>query len=326
MSAEISALILAAGKGVRMKSDLPKVLHPILGRPMVQYVIEAARVIKAEPVSVVVGYGRERLEQALKHLGVAFITQAEQLGTGHAVRCYSESRAKPPEHLLVVCGDTPLLSHDSLRAMTELHLKEQPALTMLTLDMAEPGNYGRIIRDQSGAVKAIREAKDCTPEQKMIGEVNLAVYLFKGKHLFEMLPALKNENNQKEYYLTDIVEMTTSDGLKVLTVKEKDETSTLGINSRSDMAKVTRILKDKIIEKHMANGVTIIDPAQTLIEPDVQIGSDTTIWPGTTITGNTKIGKRCVLGPLIHISDSAVGDDQTIKHCVLKDQEIPNRK
>jgi len=319
----ITALVLAAGKGVRMKSDLPKVLHPILGRPMVRYVIDTVRAVGAEPVHVVVGFGKERLTAALREDRVSFVEQPEQLGTGHAAQCFARACPTPPAHLLVVCGDTPLLSRETLQAMVDTHLKERPACTMMTLEMAEPGGYGRILRDEAGNVLGIREAKDCTPEQKRIREVNLAIYLFDGPALYERLFKLTNRNNQKEYYLTDIVEMLTSDGHRVLAVRERDEQSTLGINSRADLAMVADILRRQILARHMAAGVSIMDPHQTWIEPAVTIGAETVIWPGTTLTGTTSIGGRAVIGPQVMIADSRVEDGATVRFSVLQNAHVP---
>mgnify|MGYP001160740975 FL=1 len=313
----ITALVLAAGKGVRMKSDLPKVLHPILGRPMVRYVIDTVRSIGADPVHVVVGFGKERLIEALRDDGTMFVEQPEQLGTGHAAQCFARACPTPPAHLLVVCGDTPLLSRDTLRTMVETHLRERPACTMMTLDMAEPGGYGRILRDRDGNVTEIREAKDCSDDQKKIREVNLAIYLFDGPALYERLFKLTNRNNQKEYYLTDVVGMLTSDGKRVLAIKERDERSTLGINSRADLAMVGDILRRQVLERHMAAGVTILDPGQTWIEPGVKIGAETVIWPGTTLTGTTAIGSRAIIGPQTMISDSNIGDAAVVRFSVV---------
>lgn len=314
----ITALVLAAGKGVRMKSDLPKVLHPILGRPMVRYVIDTVRSVGANPVHVVVGFGKERLMEALREDGAGFVEQPEQLGTGHAAQCFARACPTPPPHLLVVCGDTPLLSRETLQTMVETHLRERPACTMMTLDMSVPAGYGRILRDPAGSVVEIREAKDCSDEQKKIKEVNLAIYLFDGPALYERLFKLTNRNNQKEYYLTDIIGMLTADGKRVLAVRERDERSTLGINSRADLALVGDILRRQILDRHMAAGVTILDPNQTWIEPGVTIGAETVVWPGTTITGASVIGSRAVIGPQAMISDSRIGDAATIRFSVLR--------
>jgi len=323
MSENFTALILAAGKGVRMKSTLPKVLHILMGKPMIHYVIDTVRQAGASDVFVVIGYGKALLEKALQDKHVHLVEQAQQLGTGHAVQCFAAQFPTPPENLLVVCGDTPLLSAESLKALQMEHSAKRPAVTMLTLDMAEPGNYGRILRDSQGRVCAIREAKDCTLEQKLIKEVNLAVYLFDGKSLFERLPHLKNQNRQNEYYLTDLIEMFYSDGKKIVSVKERDESSTLGINSRSDLAKVAGILKSQILEKHMIAGVTILDPVQTFIEPEVEIGAETVVYPGTTILGHTRIGEHAVIGPNTLISSSRLGDRSVAQFCIIENADLP---
>lgn len=319
MNRQLSALILAAGKGVRMKSDLPKVLHPVLGRPMVGHVIDAVRAVGADDVTLVVGFGREKLTQAFAHEKVKFTVQAEQLGTGHAVQCYArEATGAQPEHLLVVCGDTPLLSRQSLQTLVDRHFAEKPACTMLTLTMADPGLYGRILRDAQGRVTAIREAKDCTDEQKKVREINLAVYLFEGKALMERIFKLSNNNRQKEFYLTDLIEMFAKDGLPVIAVEEKDELSTLGINSRVDLARVSQIMRDQVVRRHLENGVTIVDPGQVVIEPTVEIAAETTLWPGVTLTGKTVIGSHCTIGPNTLIADSRIGSHVEARSCVIE--------
>lgn len=324
MSFPVTALILAAGKGVRMKSDLPKVMHPVLGRPMVQYVVEAVRRVGADPVHVVVGFGRDHLIRALTPLGVGFVDQTEQLGTGHAVQCFARAHPTPPERLLIVCGDTPLLSAETLQAMVDLHRRERPALTMMTLTMTNPGSYGRIIRNERGEVVAIREAKDCTEAERQVREVNLAIYLFEGAPLYERLFRLSNQNKQGEYYLTDLVELLARDGHRILTVAERDEASTLGINSRADLALVARLLADRLLAQHMANGVSVLDPRQTWIEPDVTIGPDTVIWPGSVLTGRTAIGRRCTIGPHAVLHDATLGDGVTAACCRLVGVSVPD--
>jgi bifunctional UDP-N-acetylglucosamine pyrophosphorylase/glucosamine-1-phosphate N-acetyltransferase len=324
MSEDISALILAAGKGVRMKSALPKVLHPILGRPMVRYVVDAVRAAGARAVSVVVGFGKDKLIPALGGLDLSFVSQDEQLGTGHAVQCYARPSTTPPDHLLVVCGDTPLISQSTLQTMVCTHLEQKHAITMLTLTLTDPAGYGRIIRDEAGRVTCIREAKDCSASEKTIREINLAVYLFQGKPLFERLFKLTNTNTQKEYYLTDLIEMFARDGLSVHAIAEKDESSTLGINSRADLALVSTIMKNRLLAHHMAAGVTIVDPNQTLIEPDITIGPDTTIWPGTVITGKTVIGGNCEIGPQTTIHSSTLGDFVQAPSSYLENVSVPD--
>lgn len=307
-----------------MKSALPKVLHPILGRPMVRYVVDAVRRAGAEKVHVVVGFGKDALIKALSGHDLHFVEQNQQLGTGHAVQCYARQCPKPPPHLLIVCGDTPLLSDETLQSMVREHFENGNDLTMMTLIMNDPGKYGRILRDKKGRIKAIREAKDCTEEEKLIKEINLALYMFNGPELFKRLPLLKNNNNQKEYYLTDLIEMFSRDGLKMEAVVERDETSTLGINSRADLALVSGIIQKRLLRHHMDEGVTIVDPAQTLIEPGVIIGSDTTIWPGTTLSGETVIGCESEIGPQACIRSSRLGNRVVARCCLLDQTVVPD--
>ncbi|MBF0407997.1 MAG: bifunctional N-acetylglucosamine-1-phosphate uridyltransferase/glucosamine-1-phosphate acetyltransferase [Candidatus Riflebacteria bacterium] len=313
----IHALVLAAGKGVRMKSALPKVMHPVLGKPMVMYVIDACRFAGASEVHVVTGFGRDVLEKSLRNENVKFVVQADQLGTGHAVQCYAKDQTVAPENLLIVCGDTPLLSRTTLQQLREKHFSTQADLTMMTLNMQEPGLYGRIIRNEQGKITGIREAKDCDADQLKIREINLAVYMFNGKELFERLFKIKNNNRQKEYYLTDLVEMFHNDGLKIESVIESDETSTLGINSRVDLALINGIMKQQVLKKHLENGVTIVDTLQTLIEPDVEILPETVIQPGTMITGKTRIGSGCEIGPNTMIASSVLGNNVKAPFCMI---------
>jgi bifunctional UDP-N-acetylglucosamine pyrophosphorylase/glucosamine-1-phosphate N-acetyltransferase len=304
-----------------MKSELPKVVHPILGKPMVSYVIEAVRTAGAQQIILVTGYKSELVKSMLNDEKLSFVEQKEQLGTGHAVQCYAEGKPQRPEHLLVVCGDTPLLAKATLKQMIDTHLSELPAITMMTLKMQNPGNYGRIIRSNN-SIAAIREAKDCTSEELEIKEVNLAVYLFRSDFLFANIFALDNNNRQKEFYLTDLVAMAAAQGEKVIACEEKDESSTLGINSRQHLAMVGNILQKQILDHHMENGVTIIAPTQTLIGPDCQIEPDTTIWPGCVITGHSQIGKNSFIGPHCQIHDSKLGKSCKVRFAVVENSRI----
>jgi len=202
--------------------------------------------------------------------------------------------------------------------MIEQHFSLRPAATMMTLDMQEPGGYGRILRNQQGNVQEIREAKDCSEVEKRIREVNLAIYLFEGKALYDRLFSLKNENRQKEYYLTDVIGMMTRDGLPVIAVKERDEASTLGINSRLDLNRVAGILRQRIIEKHLSEGVSILDPATTWIEPDVTIGSETVIYPNTILTGKTVIDSGCRIGPQVRVTGAHLNTGVTAEFAVIE--------
>lgn len=325
MSAKLHALILAAGKGTRMKSELPKVVHPILGRPMVAYVIDAVKAVGSEKIILVTGYKSELVRAALDESSLNYVEQTEQLGTGHAVQCYAKTANGPrPANLLVVCGDTPLISVETLNKMVALHHEKQPAITMMTLMMNEPGNYGRVLR-QNGSVLSIREAKDCSPEELKVKEVNLAVYLFDSEFLFANIFSLTPNNRQKEYYLTDLVEIAVKKGLKVEACIEKDESSTLGINSRQHLAEVSAILQKQILERLMDSGVTITSPENTFIGPEVSIEADTTIQPGTMLSGRCRIGRNCTIGPNSRISNSVIGSDSKVEFCVINNASIAEK-
>lgn len=325
MSSELNALILAAGKGTRMKSELPKVVHPILGRPMVAYVIDAVKEIGCDKTILVTGYKSETVKEALKNsneTSVAYTEQTEQLGTGHAVQCYVENAEERPKNLLVVCGDTPLISTKTLKEMVEVHYNSKPAITMMTLIMQEPGNYGRILRNSKNEVIAIREAKDCSNDELKTKEVNLAVYLFDSQFLFDNIFNLKPNNKQKEYYLTDLVEIAVKQEKKVITCIEKDESSTLGINSRQHLAEVSSILQNQILERLMDSGVTITSPCQTIIGSKVKIEPDTVIEPGSVILGDSLIEKNCVIGPNVKLNNTHVGEGTSLEFCIIEDSKV----
>ncbi len=325
MLSELHALILAAGKGTRMKSELPKVVHPILGRPMVSYVIDAVKSIGCDKTILVTGYKSNVVKASLQNMNdgsIDYTEQTEQLGTGHAVQCYVKSASERPKNLLVVCGDTPLISTETINKMVELHKKEQPAITMMTLIMNEPGNYGRIVRSENENVIAILEAKDCSKEELEIKEINLGVYLFDSEFLFNNIFSLKPNNKQKEYYLTDMIEIAAKQGKKVIAVIEKDESSTLGINSRQHLALVSSILQKQILNRLMDSGITITSPEQTFISPTVKISPDTVIEPGCMIMGNTIIGKNCVIGPNVKLNNAKIGDNTNLEFCVIENASV----
>ena len=327
MTSELHALILAAGKGTRMKSELPKVVHPILGRPMVSYVIDAVKTIGCDKTILVTGFKSDVVKASLKDLykePLYYAEQTEQLGTGHAVQCYAKDvkETDRPQDLLVVCGDTPLISIATLNQMVEMHRAQKPAITMMTLIITEPGKYGRILRDEKGNVTSIREAKDCTEDELRIKEINLGVYLFDSKFLFENVFKLEPNNKQKEYYITNLVEIAVSQGKKVIACIEKDESSTLGINSRQHLADVSAILLNQILAKHMENGVTITSPSQTLIGPKVVIEPDTTIEPGCMILGETQIGKNSVIGPCVKLNNAKIADGSSLEYCIIENTTV----
>ncbi|MEX2242997.1 MAG: bifunctional UDP-N-acetylglucosamine diphosphorylase/glucosamine-1-phosphate N-acetyltransferase GlmU [Fimbriimonadaceae bacterium] len=302
----LAGLILAAGKGTRMKSELPKCLHEVCGLPMVEHVVRAMRGAGVERPVVVVGHGAELVEKALGS-GCDYALQAEQQGTGHAVMAARGLLGGHEGPLLVAAGDTPLLSAETLAGLVEAQKSTGAAATLATFTLEDPFGYGRIVR-KNGKVAAIVEQKDCDDDEAAIDEVNAAVYCFDGGTLFSELPRLQNENAQREYYLTDIVARLVGEGLGVEAVVFDDESEFLGVNDRWQLAEASFLMRLSILGEVAANGVTVVDPGSTHVGADVEIGPDTTILPGCVIEGKTKIGSRCQIGPSCWIKDSVIGD------------------
>jgi len=304
-----SALILAAGKGVRMKSDMPKVLHKVCGTPMLQYVLEAARGAGLDPVRVVIGYGAERIREHFAGANVEWIEQKEQLGTGHAVMTATPMYKGFSGDVVALYGDVPLLKAETISALLAAHRRAKALCTVLTAKVDDPTGYGRIVRSKSGALKAIVEQRDATKAQLKIKEMNSGIMAFDGPTLFETIRRVKNDNSQGEYYLTDVVEILSRKRGKVATFTVDDPREILGINSRAQLAEVSRIMRMQIIERLMAEGVTIVDPENTYIEHNVEIGRDTVILPYTVIGTGVKIGKGCEVGPFTHLRVDTVMED-----------------
>jgi bifunctional UDP-N-acetylglucosamine pyrophosphorylase/glucosamine-1-phosphate N-acetyltransferase len=239
---KISTIILAAGKGKRMKSDLPKVLHPLLNRPMIDYVIDTARAIGSDPVVLVVGHKKELVVQATEKRKVEYVDQAEQLGTGHAVLQTAEIFKNYDGHILVLSGDVPLLTTDTLKRLIDTHDRMKPLASLLTAYMPDPTGYGRVVRDERGYVKQIVEHKDADEKTLQIKEINVGIYIFQGQALFETLPEITNENSQGEYYLPDVIKMYVERGEKVAALMTRDEQETHGINDVGQLEQAEKIL------------------------------------------------------------------------------------
>jgi len=308
--ADFVTVVLAAGKGTRMKSKLPKVLHRVCGKPMLRHVLDAAKAAGARRNIVVVGFGGEEVEQAIGDQA-EFVTQAEQLGTGHAVLQAKELLSGEKGTLMVLCGDTPLLTGNLLKKLYQAHEESGAKATVLTAIMPDAAGYGRIIRTADGSVEKIVEHKDATEEERKVREVNSGIYCFDTKALFEALAKVKNDNAQGEYYLPDVLEILRNGGEKIRAVAADDYEETLGINSRSQLAGAEKILRHRKNEELMAEGVTIMDPDTTFIDADVTIGQDTVIYPFTWIEGKTVIGENCVLGPSSRFQDMVIGNGVT---------------
>lgn len=328
---EFRAIILAAGKGTRMKSDVPKVLHKVAGKPVIQYVLDITKYLRSLKTYVVIGHKSEMVRAYLGD-GVQVAIQKQLLGTADAVRSVVPYLKNFSGHVLILCGDTPLLDKAIIRQLISKHLKSKVACTVLTARIPEPGTYGRIIRDQNDAIAAIREHKDATPEENAINEINVGVYCFRAPLLLETLKKVQLNPNKKEFYLTDIVELLLSRGQKVETLVTDDPNVAFGVNTREDLALCESILRQRISKRLMLNGVTIVDPKTTFIDDDVKIGRDTVIHPFTVIQSGVKIGRECSIGPFARlrpgtvvgnkaeignygeISRSKIGDGAIMKH------------
>ena len=307
---KIRAVVLAAGQGVRMRSDLPKVMHPILGRSLVSYVVEAARQVTGEPPVLVVGYGAEKVRQALGE-SAQYVTQGQQLGTGHAVQQAEALLSGEADQILVAFGDMPLLTSQTLQQVVDAQQAHAGPLTMLSVTAENPRGFGRVLRGPGGGVVAIVEEAQCTPEQLQIHELNASVYCFQAEWLWQALHRIPL-SPKGEYYLTDVVGLAVADGLSVQAVQVADPVEAMGINNRVHLAEATALMRRRINTYWMLEGVTLIDPETTYIETGASLGRDTVIWPNTYLYDGARIGERCQIGPNTMIRQTQVGNDCVI--------------
>ena len=317
-----TALIMAAGQGTRMRSDLPKVLHEICGRPMVAWPILAAKEAGAGRICVIVSPDRD-LSSALPD-GTETIVQPEADGTGGALRAASDV-VGDSETVVILSGDHPLVSAPIIDELISTHRETGAAATVMTTEMEDPGSYGRIVRGSDGDIERIVEAKapgDATPEELAIKEVNAGTYAFAGPSLAEALGRLDNDNAQGEYYLGDVLPMLRESGLKVAAYRAPDPGVNLGINDRADLARVADETRRRILTAHMRAGVTIEDPGATWIDADVEIAPDTTILPGTTLRGRSTVGTGSAIGPMTTLIDSRIGERASVIHSYLTSCEV----
>lgn len=317
------AIILAAGKGTRMKSDLYKVLHPVCDKPMVQHIVDQLKGCNVEKVITVVGHGADKVKEQLGP-ELSYVLQAEQLGTGHAVMQAGHLLKNEKGTTLVLCGDTPLLTKETINALIEEHEAKNAKATILTAIADDPTGYGRVIRDKSGMVSKIVEHKDATDEERQVKEINTGTYCFDNEALFQALKNVGNDNVQGEYYLPDVIEILQQQGEIVAAYETADFNETIGVNDRVALSHAEKYMKKRINKQMMINGVTLIDPENIYISPDAIIGRDTVLYPGTMIQGNTVIGNRCVIGPHSEIKDSKIGDDTLVKQSVVHNSEVGN--
>ena len=309
----VSALILAAGKGTRMKSAHAKVMHEVFFRPMIHHVLEALAPLGAENIIVVTGHQAEKVEEACAVYEVIFVRQAEQLGTGHAVLAAEAALAKfPPGVVMILCGDSPLIRTETLQQMLAQHRAGSHQLTVMTTVVADPTNYGRIILSDTDEIQAIVEEKDATPAQKKIQEINAGFYCVDRDFLFTALKNVGRNNKQGEVYLTDIIAIAHSAGRPVHRFFCRQAEETLGVNSRFELSLAHATLQKRFHRRLMDDGVTLIAPETTTIQSSVSIGRDTVISPNVYIAGRTSIGANCRVAPFSTLIDCRIGDNVSI--------------
>ncbi|GLX98793.1 bifunctional UDP-N-acetylglucosamine diphosphorylase/glucosamine-1-phosphate N-acetyltransferase GlmU [Herbidospora sp. NBRC 101105] len=319
-----AVIVLAAGEGTRMKSTTPKVLHEVCGRTLVGHMLHAAQELDPERMIVVVGHAREQVQG---HLAAAFpgvvpVVQEQQNGTGHAVRVVLENVGVIDGTVLVVYGDTPLLRGSTLAGLLERHAADGNAVTVLTAHVPDPTGYGRIVRGDDGAVLAIVEHKDATPEQLAIDEMNSGVYAFDGALLADAVKRVSSANSQGEEYLTDVLSILREEGHRVGAHVAADHVEVEGVNNKAQLAFVRRVLNDRILHDHMINGVTIVDPASTWIDADVTLEADAVIHPGTQLHGSSSAGAGAEVGPATTLTDTVVGAGAVVRNAVCDSAEI----
>lgn len=317
------AIILAAGQGTRMKSKLYKVLHPVCGKPMVQHVVEQVSQLGLQEIVTVVGHGAELVKEQLGEQS-KFALQAQQLGTAHAVAQAAALLGQETGTTLVICGDTPLITAETMEALLQHHEEMGAKATVLTAYIEDPTGYGRIVRNDKGYVEKIVEHKDASDDERKICEINTGTYCFDNQALFESLKKVSNENVQGEYYLPDVIEILKKESSIVSAYQTDRFEETLGVNDRIALSQAEDIMKKRINRKHMTNGVTLIDSNNTYISSDAVIGNDTIIYPGTVIEGATTIGSDCVIGPHTTLKDSEVGNGTSIHQSTVHNSKIGN--
>jgi bifunctional UDP-N-acetylglucosamine pyrophosphorylase/glucosamine-1-phosphate N-acetyltransferase len=314
---KITAVLLAAGQGTRMKSDLPKVLHPLCGKPMLWHVLEALRSVTTEKPVVVVGHGGQAVRDYVGEAAEC-VLQEPQLGTAHAAMQAETSLKGKADYVIVTYADMPLLRGETFQQLLELQRSNPGPLSLLTVIADDPRGFGRIVRKTNGTVEAIVEEYVATPEQRQIKELNVGAYCFKADWLWEALHRVEKNPKKGEYYLTDVVEIAVRENLPVQALVHDDFMETIGINTRVHLSEAEAALRERINREHMLNGVSMTDPASTYIETGVTIGKDTTILPNTYIHGSTEIGQGNVIGPNTIIRNSTIGNGCRVLASVLE--------
>ncbi|MCK5533855.1 bifunctional UDP-N-acetylglucosamine diphosphorylase/glucosamine-1-phosphate N-acetyltransferase GlmU [bacterium] len=331
MEKDLAVIVLAAGKGTRMKSDLPKVLHQLCGRSMIGYVLHAIHKLGSKKNFLVVGHKKEQVKEKIKRElpffsdKFTFVVQRELLGSGHAVLQTEKNLKNFKGYVLIISGDIPLIEKETLIRLVNCHKKEKNAATILTTQIEVPFSYGRIIRNKDNEVEGIIEEKEASVSEKKIKEINSGIYCFSSGFLFDSLRSIRCTNKKGEYYLTDVIKILKEKGKKIGACKIEDKKQVIGINNRISLACVQRIIQQKILENLMLKGVTIINPQETYIEDSVEIGKDTVVFPGVNIQGNTRIGKNCYIGPYTIIKDSYLENSIKVQISVLEKAKISSK-
>ena len=317
-----TAIILAAGQGTRMKSKLPKVLHKVLGKPMVQWVIDCLTAAGVTDKITVLGHGAEQVATVVGEQ-TSIVYQTEQLGTGHAVMQGVKALGAENDCVIVICGDTPLLQADTIKSLLAKHNAEKNMVTVLTAQASDPTGYGRIVRN-GAQIEAIVEQKDAAEEEKTITEINTGTYCFNQQFLLQYLPTLTTNNAQKEYYLTDLIKIANQNQFPVGGYQLDDFSESLGVNNRVQLAQAEQVLRQRKCNEVMLAGVTLIDPASTYIGADVVIGNDTIIYPNVVLEGATVIGSDNIIGMNCRFVDSIIGDNNDIQSTTIVESTVGN--
>ena len=313
-----SAIVLAAGKGTRMKSDKCKVMHEVLHKPMIDHIVESLRKANVDRIVVVVGHGAESVKEYLKD-SVEYALQEPQLGTGHAAM-QAEMLKEEKGDTIILCGDGPCIQSETILKVFEAN--KDHACSVVTAVLEDGARYGRIVRNEKNLVEKIVEAKDCSSEELEIKEINTGIFCFKNELLFEGLKEIKNNNAQNEYYLTDLVEIFNKKGLSVNAMVVDDVDETMGVNDRVDLAKAQKWLKQHVNKKHMMNGVTLIDPDNTYIDTEVSIGVDSVIYPNVHLEGNTVIGNNVTIFPNSYLRNAVIEDGAVIDSSKVVESKV----
>jgi bifunctional UDP-N-acetylglucosamine pyrophosphorylase/glucosamine-1-phosphate N-acetyltransferase len=317
---KIAGVILAAGQGTRMKSTLPKVLHPIMGRPMIYYAIEAVRRVTGNKPYTIIGFEAQKIRQQLGDV-TEYIIQDPQLGTGHALQTAAAELQGEADFILVTLADMPLIRQETMQAVIDAHVKGAGPITILTVRTRDARGFGRVVRNAQGEVLSIVEEAQATQAQLQIEELNTSVYCFTASWLWQALDRIPM-SPKGEYYLTDLVEIATAGGMQVQTIPLADPVEAIGINSRDHLAEVTQWMRKQINLDWMLSGVTIIDPDTTYIEGEVEIGADSVIWPNTYLTGKTVIGMGCQVGPNAVVRNTQIGSRSKVVMSVLEQANV----